>query len=119
MKEDKISLWRERIPDKKASGLKLVDWCRQNQLTKHAYYYWKRKVEELEGAPTENTLFVEIPSAAGHSENPGSGAMKLKWKELSICVTDSHSVSLAAELLAKLNNMLFMEMNPVDLCLHY
>lgn len=102
MKENKISLWRERIADKQASGLKLVDWCTQNQLTKHAYYYWKRKVEGLESAPAENTLFVEIPSDAGHSRNPGSPAMQLKWKELSICVTDSHSVSLAAELLAKL-----------------
>ncbi|MGB8452393.1 MAG: hypothetical protein WCD89_08675 [Anaerocolumna sp.] len=45
MRTEKISLWRERIANKEANGLNLTNWCAQKQLTKHAYYYWKRKLK--------------------------------------------------------------------------
>ena len=29
-----------------ASGLKVTDWCKENNLSIHAYYYWKRIIKE-------------------------------------------------------------------------
>jgi len=102
MKTDNISLWQKRIADKKASRMKLDEWCEKNQLTKHAYYYWKRKIADLELNESDASLFVEVPTEPANRTNMVSGTMRLEWNEVIIHVTDSHTVSLAAELLAKL-----------------
>lgn len=61
MKTDNISLWQRRIADKKSGGLKPDEWYVQNQLTKHAYYYWKRKLVDLDFEKSDASLFVEVP----------------------------------------------------------
>lgn len=105
MKNEKISLWQRRIADKKSSGLKLEEWCAKNQLTKHAYYYWKRKLANLETSSSEVSLFVEVPVEPAAERGSVSGTMLIQWNELSIRVTDSYSVNLAAELLEKLQKL--------------
>jgi hypothetical protein len=105
MKNEKFSLWQKRIADKKSSGLKLDEWCAKNQLTKHAYYYWKRKLTDLETSSLETSLFVEVPSELTVETEIVPDVMVIQWNELSIHVTDSHSVNLAAELLAKLGKL--------------
>jgi hypothetical protein len=45
-KQYKLQQWAEIIQDRKASGLKVEEWCVQNGLTKHKYYYRLRKVRE-------------------------------------------------------------------------
>lgn len=105
MKKENITLWRERIVNKETSGLKLTDWCVQNQLSKHAYYYWKRKIADHDVDKPGTPLFVEIPADAGSAMKSASGTMLIEWKNLSIHVTDIHSVSLAAELLTRLQKL--------------
>lgn len=105
MKNEVHSLWQQRIADKKTSGLKLDEWCAKNQLTKHAYYYWKRKLSDLETSRLEASRFVEVPSQSTvHSESVPA-TMVIQWKELSIHVSDSHSMNLAAQLLEKLQKL--------------
>jgi hypothetical protein len=60
MKEECIFLWRERIANKEANGLKLNVWCAQNQVTTHSYYYWKRKIADLDCDEMDSPLFLEI-----------------------------------------------------------
>lgn len=105
MKTDNITLWQKRIADKKASGMKLDEWCAQNQLTKHSYYYWKRKITDLERNESDAPLFVEVPTEPADHTNMVSGTMQLEWNGVTIHVTDSHTVSLAAELLTKLQKL--------------
>ncbi|WP_446692505.1 IS66 family insertion sequence element accessory protein TnpA [Ruminiclostridium cellobioparum] len=45
MDQKPLELWKQRISDRKASGLKVTDWCDKNNLTKHAYYYWMKRVK--------------------------------------------------------------------------
>ncbi|WP_277409205.1 IS66 family insertion sequence element accessory protein TnpA [Lacrimispora xylanisolvens] len=52
-------LWKERFADRAASGLKVEDWCEKNGITKHAYYYWHRKVQDNQPGLMENR-FVEV-----------------------------------------------------------
>jgi len=40
MSADSITLWKQRIEGRKASGLKVDEWCNQNQISRHAYYYY-------------------------------------------------------------------------------
>lgn len=46
-KTDSITLWRSRIQSRKLSGLKVNDWCKQNSISRHAYYYWYRKLKNI------------------------------------------------------------------------
>lgn len=105
MSTDNISLWRKRIIDKEASGLCLADWCTQNQLTRSSFYYWKARIRTLDTDKASEPLFVEIPSDSSDVIAPVSDSMIIKWKDVSIHVTDTHSVNLAAELLARLQTL--------------
>ena len=38
-------LWRERLLAWQQSGLSTAQWCRQQQLPEHQFFYWKRKLK--------------------------------------------------------------------------
>ena len=43
--------WQEQMAAWKASGLKQVQYCRQYQLSKHAFVYWKLKLLGKDASP--------------------------------------------------------------------
>jgi len=53
--------WEKLILDCQSSGLKIDDWCKENNISRHAYYYWLRKVRKkvcgsiLPDIPKQNT----------------------------------------------------------------
>ena len=49
--------WAQVIQDRCNSGLKVDEYCELHQLSRHAYYYWLRKVKE---AALANAGFVEL-----------------------------------------------------------
>ena len=36
--------WEKLIADCQSSGLQVDEWCEKNQVSRHAYYYWLRKI---------------------------------------------------------------------------
>lgn len=36
-------LWRERVANQFQSGLSIANWCRQNNISPHTFYYWRDK----------------------------------------------------------------------------
>ena len=62
-----IAKWSRLIAEQKNSGLTIRDFCRQHDLSWHAYYYWLRKIREhiepeLSSGPAEpQTVFTELP----------------------------------------------------------
>jgi transposase-like protein len=38
--------WKKLILDCQNSNMKVDDWCARHDVTKHAYYYWLRKIRE-------------------------------------------------------------------------
>ena len=62
-----IEKWSRLIAEQKNSGLTIRDFCRQHDLSWHAYYYWLRKIREhiepeLSSCPAEpQTVFTELP----------------------------------------------------------
>jgi hypothetical protein len=38
--------WEKLITDYQNSGLKVDEWCEQNHISRHAYYYWLRKIRK-------------------------------------------------------------------------
>ena len=43
-----------------SSGLKVKDWCLQNNISKDSYYYWLRKLREA-ACDSIETSFVRVP----------------------------------------------------------
>lgn len=39
MESEKFILWKQRLEEIKQSDLTVDEWCKQNQISKHAYYY--------------------------------------------------------------------------------
>lgn len=52
------SEWKKKIFDQKESKLSISDWCRQNQVAVHQFYYWKAKLFPRESL--ERTSFTEL-----------------------------------------------------------
>lgn len=42
----RLNEWASRIADQKASKLTIRQWCEQNQISFHAYNYWKHLLKE-------------------------------------------------------------------------
>lgn len=41
-----MAKWSRLISEQKNSGLTIRDFCRQHDLSWHAYYYWLKKIRE-------------------------------------------------------------------------
>lgn len=101
--EDKIELWEQRIFDCKSSGLKVDVWCNENDISRHAYYYWHRKIECLKepanDAPQNNT-FVEISQGSEDSkEECQRSGITINWKEFTFSVQNEDNIGLLLKLM--------------------
>lgn len=38
--------WEKLITERQNSGLTIIDWCKKNNISCHAYYYWLRKLRK-------------------------------------------------------------------------
>jgi transposase-like protein len=64
--------WEKLIAECQSSGLQVDKWCKKNQVSRHAYYYWLRKIRMkacetiLPAIPDQNKSIafakVELPS---------------------------------------------------------
>ncbi len=46
IRQANITKWSALFHDQAASGLTIKEWCSQNNVSIHAYYYWKRIARE-------------------------------------------------------------------------
>lgn len=102
---DSVTLWRSRIQSRKLSGLKVNDWCEQNSISRHAYYYWNRKLKNIKEEEQENTfseVLMKEASAVPMKKEVAKPEMLITWKDFSITVTDPQAITMAAELLHRL-----------------
>ncbi|MCR4687449.1 MAG: hypothetical protein K5659_07755 [Lachnospiraceae bacterium] len=42
----RLQEWATRCSDQKSSGLTVPEWCRQNNLSIHKFYYWKHLLKQ-------------------------------------------------------------------------
>ena len=40
--QESYNLWKQRKHEQKISGMTIPEWCEKNQLSPHAYYYWRK-----------------------------------------------------------------------------
>ena len=51
-----LQRWKALIQDRMNSKLKILEWCKQNNVSKDAYYYWLKQVR-IEAFPEVNSKF--------------------------------------------------------------
>ena len=67
----KLKEWASRFIDQKASGLSVAEWCKQNNLSRHKFFYWKRLLKE---EAIEQVLPEIVPLAMPSATNDISAA---------------------------------------------
>ncbi len=63
----KLNEWASRFADQKSSSLTVAEWCKQNNLSEHKFYYWKRQLKE---EAIEQALPEIIPLAMPPVQSP-------------------------------------------------
>lgn len=97
--QESYELWKQRIYEQKISGLTIPVWCEKNQLSVHAYYYWRKIIRKQKDSTYDLTVpaFAEIQNTANVSLL--SGGIVLTWKEVSIRISSKQEANLAAEVI--------------------
>lgn len=99
-----LELWKNRIADQKASGLNVGDWCKKNNFTIHAYYYWRKRIEtETHDKPEANKamIFAQL-NPSPKPMNDTKAQLQISWNDLKICITNEDTARLAAEFISQL-----------------
>jgi uncharacterized LabA/DUF88 family protein len=102
--KENISLWKNRFVARKLSGMKVDDWCEKNNVSRHAYYYWHHKIQNVQEQVEK--IFAEIPMAStiatpNLNEVVTSGLV-INWRNFSISVAKSVDIPMVADLMQRL-----------------
>lgn len=100
MNSEKVARWTERLQTRQTSGLTVEEWCMQNQVTKHTYYYWKRRIKRLQETNEDiesNLVFAEI-----HRAVPSASGLQVAWRDLNLSISNQTDAALAAEFISQL-----------------
>ncbi|MBR3607026.1 MAG: hypothetical protein IKL51_05580 [Lachnospiraceae bacterium] len=98
-KHDSLSLWKQRIEEQKNSGMGIREWCEAKQLSKDAYYYWRKKIQKISVSPTDRISFMKLPMPKEKEKLTDKRGLTLQWKEFTLSVTESSCIPLLTELM--------------------
>ena len=85
-----MNRWALIIKDQRASGKTVRAFCRDQGLSWHAYYYWRRKIRQIlldnNQQAAEVHTFVEVPYPGSYvpSSNEGSITMHIGTASLEL-----------------------------------
>lgn len=90
----RLQQWAAIIHDRKESGLKVDDYCKLNNLSRNAYYYWLKKLRTAALESSEVT-FAELSSVPQCISNESPSApVAVSLGDATIYVSDSASSGL-------------------------
>ena len=103
MESEKFLLWKQRLEDIKQSDLTVDEWCQQNQSSKHAYYYWRKKI--LDSMKDDNTTcFAEVTHLmeAPHNNSEAADRLVINNRYCSLTIHNKNEAALAAVFIKEL-----------------
>jgi hypothetical protein len=105
MDEEMKRLWEERFENQVASGKTVIDWCRETGVTKCSYYYWKKRLREIEAGKKaiEVPIFAQLPIAATEPVTVKESSISIRWEGFELMIFRSAQIPLAAELIKQLS----------------
>lgn len=104
---DEVTIWKQCILEQKANGQTVIDWCRQHNVTKGSYHYWRRQVKKAESSSTEHTVNTNsntepVIFAKLDRTEPFQSVLQVTWQDVKIHLSSSQEACLVAELIAYL-----------------
>ncbi|KLE15591.1 hypothetical protein [Clostridium sp. C8] len=84
--EDLI-LWKQRIKERKKSGMSVSEWCKINEVSKHKYHYWNNKINKNKKLDNEMD-FAEVSSIISNTYD--SEAAQCKPDDFQIFFNNVH-----------------------------
>ena len=88
----KLEAWASRFAEQKASGLTVADWCQQNNISKHSYFYWKRRLKDeavSQALPEIVPLAVTPVPLSVNNSQVLTPVQDQSCKSCTTCATDS------------------------------
>lgn len=101
-----LEQWKQRIEAQKSSGLSVINWCNKNNLSKHAYYYWKKRIaSNAKKAISSTPVFVEISTPCTVPAPMVKADLHIAWKDINFTINDAGTAKLAAEFISRLRSL--------------
>ena len=110
-----IQQWKAIIQDRNNTNLTVDEYCKQNGLSRHSYFYWLRIIREeaLEQSATSGFVELSLPSEADSPPDlvtavqiakPEPSQLTLSVCGITIQVTESTSSALLARTIGVIRN---------------
>lgn len=92
----RMEQWEKLIVDRQKSGLQVDEWCEKNQISRHAYYYWLRKIrrkacESILPAISKQSTPVSFAKFELQQHQSSSAAITIQYQSAIIEVRDGTS----------------------------
>lgn len=106
----RLEQWTKLIQECQSSGMKVDDWCKANDVTHHAYYYWLRKIrtqscKELPAIP-ENTKPVAFKKLEVQTPVPNTqAAVIIRLPQATLEITEGTSKQTIQAVLLALQSL--------------
>lgn len=111
----RIQQWKAIIQDRNNTNLTVDEYCKQNGLSRHSYFYWLRIIrgEALEQSAKSGFIELNLPTesesqphpvTAIPATNPDSSQLILSVCGITIQVTESTSPALLARTIGVIKN---------------
>lgn len=92
----RMTQWMSIIQDQKASGLKVDQYCVEHSLSRHAFYYWLRKIKQ---EALQQAGFVELPVQDSIQPLSFQTQMVIKTADLELGVNENTPSELLSRVL--------------------
>ena len=110
-----IQQWKAIIQDRNNSKLTVDEYCKQNGLSRHSYFYWLRIIREEALKQPTSSGFVELSLPTGASsetsmittipiEKPTPSQLTLSINGITILVSENTSSALLAKTIGVIKN---------------
>ena len=65
--------WREQIADQQRSGLSVRQYCKQQGIAEHAFYYWRKRLRDQQ----QPMRFALVETAVARPERAAEACLEL------------------------------------------
>lgn len=111
----RIQQWKAIIQDRNNTNLTVDEYCKQNGLSRHSYFYWLRIIREEALKQPSASGFVELSLQADNgseismvtpipAEKPAPSQLTLSVNGITIQVTENTSSALLAKTIGVIKN---------------
>jgi len=92
----RLNEWAIRITDQKSSGLSVTEWCQQNNLSKHKFFYWQHLLkDEAVTQMLPDIVPLSMPSVIDSSQSELPQLLPSAEPNHSTCTTRTTSAANA------------------------